>query len=338
MSNIRVDVRYTIKDGSELKFRSPVDCSAITGLIVYYPGEDGNTTSKVFALADAHGNNVGNIDHLFAENVVVKVILDVTTSMAFVQNADTNAYLEEQLASKRPNTWLPTLAEIGAAPSGYGLGGVCKQLTSADDLNLVWQNGYYCWWTDIPTNAPTYAGTETPMAGCAMRVWNATPYEGTANTIKMMQEVRNMASGDSNKRFTLMREVYINRNTGELYSATPWEYEVPPMEPGVGYRTTERCEGKPVYTKLIDFGAFNGSSAKDFSIGTTETISIPFRWQGFATKPDGLNWQIPSDKFTANMYLYKIGATTYIYMSVNPATSLGDIALNGKLQIWYTKD
>lgn len=94
MANIRVNVNYTIKDGSEIVFRSPVDCSAITGLIAYYPGEDGSITSKVFALADAHGNNVGDIDHLFAENVVVKVILDVTTGMAFVQNADTNAYLE----------------------------------------------------------------------------------------------------------------------------------------------------------------------------------------------------------------------------------------------------
>ena len=101
MSNIRVDVDYTIKDGTELKFRAPVDCSQITGLIVYYPGADGNTVSKVFALSDAHGNNVGDIDHLFAEDVVVKVILDVTKGMAFVQNADTNAYLESQLALTR---------------------------------------------------------------------------------------------------------------------------------------------------------------------------------------------------------------------------------------------
>ena len=100
MSNIIIDVGYSIKDGTEIKFRSPVDCSAITGLIVYYPGTDGNITSKVFTLADANGNNVGDIDHLFAEDVVVKVILDVTKGMAFVQNADTNAYLEAQLASK----------------------------------------------------------------------------------------------------------------------------------------------------------------------------------------------------------------------------------------------
>lgn len=93
--NIRVDLSTRIKDGTEVVFRSPVDCSQVTGLKVYYP--DG---SQEFAFADAHGNNVGDIDHLFAENVAVKVILDVTTGMAFVQNADTNAYLEDQLAKR----------------------------------------------------------------------------------------------------------------------------------------------------------------------------------------------------------------------------------------------
>ena len=101
--NIRVDLNTPIKDGTEVVFRSPVDCSQITGLIVYYP-ENGNTVSTEFAFADAHGNNVGDIDHLFAENVVVKVILDVTTGMAFVQNADTNAYLESRFAEMARKT------------------------------------------------------------------------------------------------------------------------------------------------------------------------------------------------------------------------------------------
>lgn len=87
--NVRVDLNTPLKDGTEVVFRSPVDCSQVTGLKVYYLGE-----SQEFVFADAHGNNVGDIDHLFAENVVVKVILDVTHGMAFVQNADTNAYLE----------------------------------------------------------------------------------------------------------------------------------------------------------------------------------------------------------------------------------------------------
>ena len=94
MANIRVDLDYTIKDGSSVVFRSPCDCTEITGLIVYYIAADGSQTSKEFLLADAHGENVGDIPHLFASDVVVKVILDVTSGMAFVQNADTNAYIE----------------------------------------------------------------------------------------------------------------------------------------------------------------------------------------------------------------------------------------------------
>lgn len=130
MPNIRVDLGYTIKDGTEITFRSPVDCSQITGLIVYYPGADGNTASKEFVLADAHGNNVGDIDHLFAEDVVVKVILDVTKGMAFVQNADTNAYLEQKfidvtLYATDPNNDGNIVLQYGGnvVPGGGGSGG-----------------------------------------------------------------------------------------------------------------------------------------------------------------------------------------------------------------------
>lgn len=100
MANIRVDVPYTIKDGSEIVFRSPVDCSAITGLVVYCTAENGSVTASEFALTDAHGQNVGNIDHLFSENVIVKCILDVTAGKAYVQNADTNDYIERTFIKK----------------------------------------------------------------------------------------------------------------------------------------------------------------------------------------------------------------------------------------------
>ena len=121
--NIRVDLNAPIRDGAEVVFRSPVDCSQITGLKVNYNGE-----SKEFKLADAHGNNVGYIDHLFAENVVVKVILDVTTGMAFVQNADTNAYLEQRidgvdltrLHDLTPEEQAMVRANIGVTTGGSG--------------------------------------------------------------------------------------------------------------------------------------------------------------------------------------------------------------------------
>ena len=90
---IRIYLENDIIDGTQLTFRAPADCSQVTGLKVYSP-KNGRMVCHQFALADAHGNNVGDIPNLFAKNVLVKVILDITTSMAFVQNADTNAYLE----------------------------------------------------------------------------------------------------------------------------------------------------------------------------------------------------------------------------------------------------
>ena len=51
----------------------------------------------------------------------MKVILDVTNGFAFVQNADTNAYLEAELAKKYSPTNKPTAEDVGAFPATGGL-------------------------------------------------------------------------------------------------------------------------------------------------------------------------------------------------------------------------
>ena len=95
--NVRVNLNYTIYDGAEIVFKAPCDASEVTGLIVYYPNGT-EVVSSVFAFADAHTNDLGDIDNLFVAGAVVKVILDTETNMAFVQNAATNAYLEGRFA------------------------------------------------------------------------------------------------------------------------------------------------------------------------------------------------------------------------------------------------
>lgn len=142
--NIKVNYPRAIYDGTELVFRSPVDCSQVTGLIVYYP-VDNTEVSKEFAFADAHGNNVGDIDHLFAENVVVKVILDVTSSMAFVQNADTNAYIERTFV-KTINGMKPDkngnvdVSGSGDGPSSPGDSGATFTPSVSADGVISWTN------------------------------------------------------------------------------------------------------------------------------------------------------------------------------------------------------
>lgn len=93
-SFINATVDFAIADGSQIKFRSPADFSQVAGLRVNYKlGED--TSFMDFTFVDAHGHNVTNIDHLFAANAVINVVLDTANRRAFVQNADTNAYIEK---------------------------------------------------------------------------------------------------------------------------------------------------------------------------------------------------------------------------------------------------
>ena len=92
MPNIRVDASYTISDGSEVVFIAPCNFDEIDGLKVYYP-----EGSQEFTFRDAHGNDLTGIGDLFTEGAYVKAILDVTNGYAYLQNADTNAYLEDQI-------------------------------------------------------------------------------------------------------------------------------------------------------------------------------------------------------------------------------------------------
>ena len=152
--NIRVNLKTNIADGSEVVFRSPADCSQVTGLVIYHNG--GKTE---FAFADAHGENVGDIDHLFAENAVVKVILDVTAGMAFVQNADTNAYIERNFI-KSVNGHRPdeagnvelTANDVGAIPEGgdpdatvYFESAYLSDIMSTFEVNIrnIWDESKY---------------------------------------------------------------------------------------------------------------------------------------------------------------------------------------------------
>ena len=86
------------RNGAEVVFRAPASASAITGLKIIYEDDDIDKHME-FAFADAHGNDIGNVNRIFDANAVVKVILDVTTGRAFIQNADTNTYLEDRFAN-----------------------------------------------------------------------------------------------------------------------------------------------------------------------------------------------------------------------------------------------
>lgn len=99
MAYIKVEVGYTIKNGSKVSFKAPCDCNTVAGLKVYFPTDNGIRTYQTFLFADAHGNNLTGIGHLFAKGAVVKAILSLDSSRAYLQNADTNKYLEDKFTA-----------------------------------------------------------------------------------------------------------------------------------------------------------------------------------------------------------------------------------------------
>lgn len=93
MANIRIDLDHELLHGEELVFKAPCDCTAVSGIKVYYPSTSG-TVSKTLLFKDAHGNVLTNINNLFSSGVLIKVLVDSTDGYAYILNADTNAYLE----------------------------------------------------------------------------------------------------------------------------------------------------------------------------------------------------------------------------------------------------
>jgi hypothetical protein len=96
MANIRIDLNHAPLDGQTITFKAPCSASDIKGLIVYYPNENLETVSSEFTLNDANGGDIGLIDNVFSEGSIVKVIVDTDTNNAYVQNPDTNTYIESK--------------------------------------------------------------------------------------------------------------------------------------------------------------------------------------------------------------------------------------------------
>lgn len=98
MADIRVDIDMVLTDGMDIAFKAPCDCTAISGIKVCYV-KDKELVSQRFVLKDAHGNDLAGIGNLFEEGAYIRVILNTVNGFAYIQNADTNGYIEAKFAS-----------------------------------------------------------------------------------------------------------------------------------------------------------------------------------------------------------------------------------------------
>lgn len=120
MATIKLQLDYTLVDGASVTFKAPCNCDEVTGIKVTYPDTSGVETFKEFIFKDAHGNDLTGIGDLFVEGAYVKVVLDTNLLVGYIQNADTNAYLEAALNNKADRT-LSNLTDMQKAL--YNIGG-----------------------------------------------------------------------------------------------------------------------------------------------------------------------------------------------------------------------
>lgn len=172
----------------------------------------GLTSAELKAKFDESGNI---IKKYINETLIPAVLAEGTTAVRYTPQTLSDG----QKAQARGN--------INAAPGGFGLGGGAKFLTASDDLNTIWQSGWYAWDT-APKNAPTVSGT--PISYCSMIVLNK--------------------GGDYNRHqiVYMLEGCELHRSSAETIGE--WEWVNPPMELGTEYRTTEQRNGKAVYKKL----------------------------------------------------------------------------------------
>lgn len=121
----------------------------------------------------------------------------------------------------------------GFAPAGYGLGTTWpKNIASWDDLDAATKNG---WYYLSASEAKNLAGNSVRFALVHVFCKDAYYMRQVVYPAGTTTVIVRMASAGA---------------WGE------WECENPPLVPGVKYRTTERYNGYPVYTTLVEMANF----------------------------------------------------------------------------------
>ena len=133
-----------------------------------------------------------------------------------------------------------TLANIGAAPAGYGLGGYSTWLGDSVDIDTIVNAGWYAFGqNNTSPNKPYTLGNLFVLARATETT--CTQIFSTRSANYSILAIRSMHSGA----------------WGE------WEWINPPMQEGVEYRTTERyLNAYPIYTMFTTFGALPNATEK----------------------------------------------------------------------------
>lgn len=192
------------------------------------------------------------------------------------------------------------------APDGFGLGGeIINDVSYVADLNNsgLMTGYYYC---SVSTeNVP-----DDSFGGGPLYVLN------WRNNALVWQQLMNND----------LTETYTRRFKDGVWG--PWEYHNPPMNFGVEYRTPERYNGMPVYTKLVNCGtATNGAVINWTSVNVIRHC--------------GRIGNVPTPALSGSLSEPTLYAFFYVNNSGAKICINENSEVTGKqayCQIWYTKE
>lgn len=140
------------------------------------------------------------------------------------------------------------------APAGYGLGANGIDIPG-NDLNNAILGGFYVFSSSVQ-NIPSFkSGKVLVMPYTSLQYYTQIAFAALTSEIAF--------------RFC---------NNGVW---GPWEYLNPLLSPGVEYRTVERYNGNPVYTKAVSLGTVSGGGRKSVEHGVTD-LEACIECNGFA--------------------------------------------------------
>lgn len=183
------------------------------------------------------------------------------TGAVLPQSGDYNA--TQIPVSGEPEAETVAAALSNKAPAGFGFGDAVQSIetTSAEESYET-----YCAKVDAVLDAMpdktaklvlAYPPAVYGKAGTTISLL----YKGDANYAVLS----NIGSADT--ALCGWRMIKLKKSSSDPSAWQPFEWEHPPMQLGVEYRTTERYNSKPVYKKAINTGALSAGTSKSVAHG-----------------------------------------------------------------------
>lgn len=306
--------------------------------------------ARKFAVVEENVNNnathieenakaITNIENTNKEQA--NSITGIATSIQNHENNNNNPHgVTAEQVGARPNTWLPTIAEIGAAPAGH----VKKTFftippsgTASITFNSTTNAMIYCRsWAGGTEAVFNYSG----YAAGAARQNITTLVNGGSVACGLNLESAGQGMSIKNYRSEIGLDVCIDSgiqnyepvitfteaNAAELYVECP----NPPMLLGVEYRTTKYHKGKPIYTMALNLSQMPNATTAQVDHGIPNVDEI-FLIKGSMTN-DNNTVSIPYYESTENV----VGISAQRNRVVVTATGNASMFV-GVVHLEYTK-